>query len=174
MKLDSGWLILANLGLIVVFCALIYLVLREWQAYKISKRLLERGRQNSTMRLARQGQGFNPANIYFTMNYDCRRADIRIAGVLPQCRFWSMTAYDRYTVPLKSFLVDETVITAVDNHYIAWLSRRPRGRSNEIDVAPSPKGLLIIRTSFPDQSDEVMKNPPQIEVVPWPDRKRSG
>ena len=166
MKLETAWLVLINLGLVAVFWVLIYLGLREWQAWRISRRLLKKGRPNAGLRPAREGQGFNPANIYFTMNYDCRRVDIRICGVLPQCRFWSITAYDRYTVPLESFLVDETLVTADDNHYTAWLSRRPRGRPNEIDVSASPRGLLIVRNSFPGKPDEVLQNIPQVEVLP--------
>ena len=165
MKLETIWIAVINLGFIAGFSMSMYLVWRELQAYKISKMLLSRGKPNAGMRLANQGKGFNPANIYFTMNYDCRKEDIQITGVMPETLYWSLTVYDRYTVPLKSFLVDDSLDRQRDNRYTAWLTRRPLGRPNEIDVSTSPRGLLIIRNSLPRNPHEVANAPPIVRTV---------
>ncbi len=165
MKLETIWIVIINLGVIAVLSMSMYLGWRELHAYKISRMLLSRGKPNAGMRRANQGKGFNPANIYFTMNYDCRKEDIQITGVMPETLYWSMTVYDRYTVPLKSFLVDDSLVRQRDDRYSAWLTRRPLGRPNEIDVSTSPRGLLIIRNSLPRDPHEVANSPPKVRTV---------
>jgi len=165
MKSEFVWILLINLLLTAGFAVLIYLGLREQLAYKITKRLLSRGAPNTKARVAKQGQGFNPANVYFTLNYDCRKADLEISGVVPEGQYWSLVPYDRYTVPLESYLMDKTVVTDDEGHYTAYLTTRPQGKPNEINVSTCPRGFVIIRNSLPKNPSMVAQSQPEVKTA---------
>jgi len=63
-----------------------------------------------------------------------------------------MVPYDDYTLPLHSYLSDGNVVKDPGGRYTAYLTTRPRGRPNEIDVSAAPVGGLVIRISFPEDS----------------------
>lgn len=158
--------ILGNLAVMVVSSFVLYVILRERLAYKITKRLLRRGAPNTKARVAKGGQGFNPANVYFTLNYDCRKDDVEIRGVVLEGLYWSLVPYDRYTLPLKSYLTDESVITDDEGRYTVRLTTRPQGRPNELDVSASPRGFVIIRNSLVKNPYGANQKVPEVKAVP--------
>jgi hypothetical protein len=116
--------------------------------------------------LVGSAQGFNPGNIYWAVVYDCRNGDVEVTGELPECLYWSAVPYGWDTLPLRSFVFDETAQTDKSRRYTLRLTRNATGAANEIDVAASPTGFLVIRCSYPDDSATVTKNPPQVRALP--------
>ena len=159
-------LLLINLAIIALFLPVIYYGSIEFAAFQIRSRRANKSQPNTEARIAKQGVGFNPANIYFTVNYDCRNTDVEIRGVVPKGLYWSIVAYDKYTMPLNSYLFDQTIQKDEKDNYIAYLTTKPKGRPNEIDVSASPKGVVLIRSSFPDNPDQVVKTVPQVRAIP--------
>jgi hypothetical protein len=139
----------------------------EWAAYQAS---LERKSRfpiiNTTAWLPDDGPGFNPENMYWVVEYDCRETDVAIQGIVPPAKYWSMVPYDRYTMPLGSYLCDQTIQKESTGQYTAFLTVRPRGRTNEIDVSASPRGLLLIRILLPENPAEVARQAPVVRPVP--------
>ena len=121
---------------------------------------------NREARILAYAQGFNPANIYWGVLYDCRANDVEISGILPKARYWSLVAYDRLTMPLDTYFFDETIQKDDEDRYTAYLTTRPKGRPNEIDVSAAPRGLVLIRTSFPENSDAIVAAAPQVRTLP--------
>jgi hypothetical protein len=70
-------------------------------------------------------------------------------------------------MPLESYLFDETLQRDDHDRYTVYLTTRPRGRPNEIDVSAAPRGLVLIRTSFPEQCDAVIADTPEVHLLPW-------
>jgi hypothetical protein len=158
--------VLINLVVIALALPVLYCGAMEWMAWHIAERISRRGAPNTKAWLAGEGQGFNPANTYWVVNYDCREADVEIKGTVPKARYWSIVAYNKYTMPLDSYIFDETVKTDDTGGYTAYLTVKPRGRPNEIDVAASPRGLVLIRNSFPEDPDVVVKTVPEVRPLP--------
>ncbi|HEY9729408.1 MAG TPA: hypothetical protein V6D50_23400 [Chroococcales cyanobacterium] len=138
----------------------------EVTAFQLARRRTNKNKPNTEARIAKQGVGFNPSNIYFTVNYDCQNTDVEIRGIVPKGIYWSLVAYDKYTMPLNSYLFDKTIKKDEEDRYIAYLTTKPKGRSNEIDVSASPKGLVLIRSSLPENPDRVVKAVPQVRSIP--------
>lgn len=159
-------LLLINLVIIALVLFGLYYGSIEVTAYQIARRRVNKSKPNTEARIANQGIGFNPSNIYFTVNYDCRKTDVEIRGIVPQGVYWSIVAYDKYTMPLNSYLFDRTIKKDEEDNYIAYLTTKLKDRPNEIDVSASPKGVVLIRSSFPDNSDQVVKTVPQVRAIP--------
>jgi hypothetical protein len=159
-----------HLAVILLFLPAIYFCLREGRARGIMRlteeRLAREGTApNTTAWPIAEGQGFNPDNTYWVVVYDCRDTDVEIQGVVPKAKYWSMVPYNEYMLPLDSYVFDGNVTKDKEGAYTAYLTTRPRGRRNEIDVSASPIGGLVIRTSFPD--DVVAANlAPKVRPTP--------
>ena len=149
----------------------------EWAAHQAT---LERKSRfpitNTVAWLLDEGPGFNPENMYWVVEYDCRETDVEIQGIVPPAKYWSMVPYDRYTMPLGCYLCDQTVQKDSTGRYVIYLTVRPArasglnaearpGRTNEIDVSASPRGLLLIRILLPDDPEEVARQPPFVRPV---------
>jgi hypothetical protein len=150
-----------HLAVILLLLPGIYYGLRLFGVYRIwrltQERLQAEGVEpNTAAFLVSEGRGFNPSNVYWAVVYDCRETDVEISGVVPRARYWSMVPYDRHTLPLASYLFDGNVVTDHECRFTAYLTTRPRGHANEIDVSSSPVGGLVIRISFPE--DEIAAN----------------
>jgi hypothetical protein len=133
----------------------IYYGLRAYGVQKVRRLTTEKmqavqASTNTDAILMTEGQGFNPGNIYWAVIYDCQETDVEITGVVPKARYWSMVPYDEYTLPLDSYLHDGNVVKNDEGRFTAFLTTRPLGRPNEIDVSAAPVGGLIIRTSYPE------------------------
>ena len=153
--------------LIALFMPLISLAAVEWAAYQAS--LQRRCRfpvANQTACFPPEGPGYNPDNLYCAVEFDCRQTDVEIQGIVPPAKYWSMVPYDRYTMPLDYYLSDETIRKDSTGGYVAYLTTRPSGRTNEIDVSNSPCGLLLIRITLPEDSEEVARHPPIVRPIP--------
>ena len=157
--------LLINLVIVALLLFVIYYGSIELAAFQIARRRMNKSQPNTEARIANQGIGFNPSNIYFTVNYDCRKTDVEIRGVVPKGVYWSIVAYDKYTMPLSSYLFDQTIQKDEENNYMAYLTTKPKGCPNEIDVSASPKGVVLIRSSFPDNPDQVVKTVPQVRAI---------
>jgi hypothetical protein len=110
------------------------------------------------------GQGYNPSNVYWVVPYDCRTTDVEVSGTLPPARYWSATAYDRYMMPLPSYVADSTLKADSQKHYTLRITTQPRGGTNEIDVRHSPTGIVVMRISNPE--DETARTAPTVRPVP--------
>ena len=106
----------------------------------------------------------NPANTGFIFFYDCRDADLVIEGALPACEFFGISVYDRFSMPLPSMVIDDDVRSS-DGRYAIFLTTRPRGARNEIDVSATPRGTGIIRYSHMEKPETVAEYEPRLEVV---------
>ncbi len=158
--------LLINLVIITLLLFVLYYGSIELAAFQIARRRVNKSNPNTEARIANQGIGFNPSNSYFTVNYDCRKTDVEIRGIVPKGIYWSIVAYDKYTMPLNSYLFDQTIKKDEDDNYIAYLTTKPKGRANEIDVSASPKGVVLIRSSFPNNPNQVVKTIPQVRAIP--------
>jgi hypothetical protein len=146
-----------HLAVILLLLPGIYYGVREFRVFRIQRLREERLQSegitpNTAAFRVNEGQGFNPNNVYWAVLYDCRETDVEITGIIPKARYWSMVPYDDYTLPLQSYLFDGDVVRDQEGRYTAYLTTRPRGRPNEIDVSAAPVGGLIIRISFPEDS----------------------
>lgn len=106
----------------------------------------------------------NPANTGFIFFYDCRDADLVIEGVLPDCKFFGISVYDRFSMPLPSMVIDDDVRSS-DVRYAIFLTTRPRGARNEIDVSATPRGTGIIRYSHMEKPETIAEYEPRLEAV---------
>lgn len=155
--------------IIALFIPVLDLGLVRWCAWKIDRFVSHKiATVNDRAWLVREGQGYNPANIYWVVRYDCRETDVSIAGVIPRCLYWSIVPYDARTLPLPSYLYDETVRKEEGDKYTAYLTTRPTGRANEIDVSCCSCGLAIIRMSFPEDAKAAAELTPEVKAVPRP------
>jgi hypothetical protein len=129
-------------------------LVRVYQVHRITQERLhaEGVAPNTAAFLVTEGRGFNPGNLYWAVVYDCRETDVEITGIVPKARYWSMVPYDFHTLPLDSYLFDGNVVKDPDGRYTAYLTTRPKGRPNEIDVSAAPAGGLVIRISFPEDA----------------------
>jgi hypothetical protein len=109
-------------------------------------------------------KGYNPANHYWVVLYDCRSSDVEVSGIVPESLYWSAVPYDLLTLPLDSFLYDETIVMDDDRRYALVLTTEPEDRANAIDVSSAPEGVLLIRTSYPLHREQV-EVPPTVRVV---------
>jgi hypothetical protein len=66
---------------------------------------------------------------------------------------------------LLHIFFDQTIKKDEDDNYIAYLTTKPKGRPNEIDVSASPQGVVLIRSSFPDNPDQVVKTIAQVRPI---------
>lgn len=163
--MSKWWTILINALVVVALVPFCYWVSVEWYLWKIERAIQLKGwTVNETAELVQDGPGYNPANSYFVIPYDCRHADVVITGTVPRARYWSIFAYDRYTMPLASYWFDETVQQDALGRYTVYLTTSPSGRANEMNVAAAPRGLVIIRTSFP-ADPTAAKQPPTVQAV---------
>jgi uncharacterized membrane protein len=155
-----------NALLVALLIPVMSLAAVEWAAYRAT---LERQSRfpitNTVAWLADDGPGYNPENMYWVVEYDCRETDVAIQGIVPPAKYWSMVPYDRYTMPLSSYLTDEMVQKEYTGRYVAYLTARPQGRTNEINVSASPRGLLLIRILLPDDPQEVARQAPIVRPV---------
>jgi hypothetical protein len=159
--------LLINLGLVAAFVPAIYYTAVEWLGWEMTRRLAERaGPPNAAAWRADDGPYLNPDNLYWVVEYDCRETDVEITGVVPRCRYWSLVAYDHYTLPLPSHLFDETLRTDADGGYTAVLTTRPTGRPNEIDVSPAPRGAAVVRVGSPDDAEAAGRAAPRVRPAP--------
>jgi hypothetical protein len=155
-----------NALLVALLIPLMNLAAVEWAAYRATRERKSRFPiTNTAAWLADQGPGYNPENMYWVVEYDCRQTDVAVQGIVPPAKYWSMVPYDRYTMPLGSYLTDQTVQKEYQGWYIAYLTTRPQGRTNEIDVTASPRGLLLIRILLPDDPQEVARQAPIVRPV---------
>jgi hypothetical protein len=138
-----------RLGLLAFHLAVI-LLLYQVHRLTVDKLKSEGALPNQAAFRVEEGKGYNPGNVYWAVVYDCRETDVEISGVVPKARYWSMVPYDGHTLPLGSYLFDGNIKTDKDGRYTAFLTTRPRGRPNEIDVSAAPVGGLVIRISFPE------------------------
>lgn len=106
----------------------------------------------------------NPANTGFIFFYDCRDADLVIEGALPACEFFGISVYDRFSMPMPSMVIDDDVRDS-DGRYAIFLTTRPRGARNEIDVSANPRGTGIIRYSHMMSPETIEQYEPNLEVV---------
>jgi hypothetical protein len=146
-----------HVAVILILLPGMYYGLRTYRVYRIhcltDARLQSEGvTRNTAAFQIHEGRGFNPSNVYWAVVYDCRESDVEISGVIPKARYWSMVPYDDYTLPLHSYLFDGNVVRQENGRYTAYLTTRPRGRPNEIDVSASPTGGLVIRISYPEDA----------------------
>ncbi len=159
-------LLVINAGLVALCIPVISLALVEWAAQQATmQRRCRFPIPNRTACFPGEGPGYNPDNLYCAIEYDCRQTDVEIQGILPPAKYWSMVPYDRYTMPLGSYLSDETIHTESTGRYVAYLTTRPQGRTNEIDVSASPCGLLVIRITLPEDPEEVARQAPIVRPV---------
>jgi hypothetical protein len=155
-----------NLLLVALLIPVMSFAAVEWAAYQATQERQSRFPvTNSVAWLPDDGPGYNPENMYWVVEYDCREADVVIQGIVPAAKYWSMVPYNRYTMPLSSYLTDETVQKDYAGRYVAYLTAHPRGRTNEIDVSVSPRGLLLIRILLPDDPKEVARQAPVVRPV---------
>ncbi len=112
-------------------------------------------------------KGYNPANHYWVVLYDCRSSDVEVSGIVPESLYWSAVPYDLLTLPLDSYLYDETIVMDDERRYTMVLTTEPGDRVNAIDVSTAPEGVLLIRTSYP-------KDREQVEVRPSVGRNTNG
>lgn len=163
----SKWLvILLNALVVAALVPLCYWVSVEWYLWKIERAIKLKGwTANQTAEMVQDGPGYNPANSYWVIPYDCREVDVAITGTVPKARYWSIVAYNRHTMPLDSYIFDETVRLEEAGRYTVYLTTTPRGRPNEMNVTGSPRGLVIIRTSFP-ADPEMAKASPTVTASP--------
>jgi hypothetical protein len=157
-----------HLAVILLFLPAIYFCLREGRAREITRQTEQRlAREGTAPNTAAwpvdEGQGFNPDNTYWVVVYDCRDADVEIQGFVPKAKYWSLVPYNEYMLPLDSYVFDGNVVKDEDGAYTAYLTTRPKGRHNEIDVSASPIGGLVIRASFPE--DAAANRTPQVRPL---------
>ena len=107
----------------------------------------------------------NPANTGFIFFYDCRNVDLLIQGALPESLFVGFSAYDRYAMPVSSMVIDDDVRDSEMN-YRVYLTSRPTGARNEIDVHNVPCGTGIIRFTQMTEPELVEQYEPILEAVP--------
>lgn len=105
----------------------------------------------------------NPANSGFILFYDCRSADLVVQGRAPECRFFGVSAYDAWSMPLPSMVIDRQVC-GQDGVYQVTLTSTPRGTRGELDVSACPKGTAIIRFSYVTEPVEVDAFEPTLAV----------
>lgn len=159
-------LLLINLAVVAALVPVCYRVSEEWYVGKIEAAIADKGwTENETATVVQEGPGYNPANSYWVVPYDCRAIDVDISGVVPRARYWSIVAYNRYTMPVNSYYFDETIHKDEQGRYTVRLTTRPAGRVNEIDVSTAPRGLVIIRTSFPEDVATVRREGPTVTPV---------
>lgn len=94
----------------------------------------------------------NGENDFWAIYYDCRKCDLQIEGKIPKANFWSITAYDKYSRPLPSYLIDTMIKVDMSGKYKVFLSTKKKNRENEMDVSPSPVGEVVVRVSMMDKS----------------------
>ncbi len=160
-------LVLINAAVVLALMLLLPLAFQEWVARKnaamvdqsalkytgaLTRRELinRRAHVNRDPRFAQ-----NPANTGFIFFYDCRTTDLVIEGEIPPCEFFAVSVYDRYSMPLPTMVIDDD-LRDLGGRYVIFLTTRPRGARNEIDVSAMPQGTGIIRCSH-------MKHPESIE-----------
>lgn len=159
-------LFVINLAVVTALVPLCYRVSEELYVRKIEKAIAGKGwTENKTAELVPEGPGYNPANSYWVVPYDCRAVDVDISGVVPRARYWSIVAYNRWTMPVDSYYFDETIHKDDQGRYTVRLTTHPAGRANEIDVSSSPRGLVIIRTSLPEDAAAVRREGPTVTPV---------
>lgn len=112
----------------------------------------------------------NPAVTGFIFFYDCRETDLVVEGVLPACKFFGISVYDRYSMPGEAMVIDEDVRTG-DGRFIAFLTTRPSGARNEIDVRAIPRGTGIIRYSHMERPETIEEIEPSLARVAAGDRE---
>ena len=107
----------------------------------------------------------NGENDFWAIYYDCRKCDLRIKGTIPKARFWSVTAYDKFARPLPDFIMDKTVTKEEGENYVIYLTTRPSGRPNEINVSKCPVGEAVVRVSLMEKQLDREKFTPMIREV---------
>ena len=107
----------------------------------------------------------NPANTGFIFFYDCRDTDLAIEGVLPPCKFFGISVYDRFSMPLPSMAIDDDVRDG-DGRFVVFLTTRPSGARNEIDVSENPRGTGILRYSHMERPETIDQYEPSLVTVP--------
>lgn len=106
----------------------------------------------------------NPANTGFIFFYDCRNGDLAVEGRLPPCKLFSVSVYDRFARPLPSLVIEDDV-REPDGRYAVFLSARPRGARNEIDVSTHPRGTGIVRCSHTTHPETIDEYEPTLRVI---------
>lgn len=106
----------------------------------------------------------NPANTGFIFFYDCTRVDLRIEGILPSCLFFGVSVYDRFSMPAAAMAIDQDV-EGPDGRYTVFLTTRPTGARNEIDVRAVPCGTGIIRCSHMPRPELIERYEPTLEEI---------
>src|SRR5262249_49593037 len=104
----------------------------------------------------------------WAVRYDCTDSDVEISGIMPPARYFSIVAYDRYTLPLPHALLGESIEKDATGRYAAYLTTRPGAHVNEIDVSASPRGVVLIRASFPEAAEQRAGTPPEVRPLPRP------
>jgi hypothetical protein len=156
-----------HLALVGLLLPVVYRVAVELHGWEMTRQLAARaGPPNTAAWRPDDGPYFNPANLYWIIEYDCREVDVEITGVVPKARYWSLVPYDRHTLPLPSYLFDETVRTDARGAYTIRLTARPTGQSNEIDVSPAPRGAAFLRVGYPEDPESAARATPQVAAVP--------
>ncbi|ESQ14949.1 MAG TPA: hypothetical protein DDY14_14260 [Chromatiaceae bacterium] len=177
--------IVVNIGVTLTFLIAIPLLVREWVARRNAKMVDESAQSwtgiNSRHALVNRRAHLNrdprfaqnPANTGFIFFYDCGSTDLAITGVLPECRFFGISVYDRFSRPLPAMVIDEDVRDA-DDTFIAFLTIRPTGARNEINVRACPRGTGIIRYSQMRHPDSIGRFEPTLVTVDGIDPRSGG
>jgi hypothetical protein len=160
--------LLINGALVALFVPLLYQGLLQWAAWRISRACGKCALVNQKAYLIEDGPGYNPANLYWAVRYDCTDSDVEITGIVPQARYFSLVAYDRYTLPLPNALLGEMMVKDATGRFTAYLTVQPGRHANEIDVSASPRGIVLIRIGCPEAVEELAGTPPAVRPVPRP------
>jgi hypothetical protein len=158
--------LLINVVLVAVLVPLLYQGILQWAAWRIARACGKCALVNQKAYLIEDGPGYNPANLYWAVRYDCSDTDVEITGVVPRARYFSIVAYDRYTLPLGHPLLGETMTKDAAGRYAAYLTIHPGRRTNEIDVSASPRGVVLIRVGCPEAAEELTATPPEVRPLP--------
>eukprot|EP00736_Rhodelphis_marinus_P006650 Rmarinus@m.11859 len=110
--------------------------------------------------------GYNPANSYLAMQYDCSTEDVVLTGIMPQARYFSLLPYDKWTNSVGAGIYDSQITSSPGKEYRVTLSRHPAGKTNVVDVSSCPEGVLLIRMSFPKSEDDVVKCVTKVSTTP--------
>lgn len=169
-------LVLINAAVVLALLLLLPLAFQEWVARKNAAMVDQsalaytgaRSRQELVNRRAHVNRdprfAQNPANTGFIFFYDCRTADLVIEGELPPCEFFSVSVYDRYSMPQPSMVIDDS-LRELEGRYVIFLTTQPSGARNEIDVSAMPQGTGIIRCSHMKAPESIDRYEPRLSLV---------
>jgi len=155
---DYAWVVV-HIALIILFAwANNQLILHRF-AKNSARRRVGHLVVNRDMLEILPGQESNPDNLYWVFKYDISERDLQVSGEMPEAVYWSLIAYDRFTMPHPLFYYDENV-PVVDGRFQVILTTRPQGRVNELVLSDQPTGFIMVRVTSPSDPNRARLSKP--------------